>query len=475
MLYEDPNGTEPSTFMGPVVELRTLLRDESTSKDDIVPAAQKMLQALYVDEIQKQLDMDKYKTAKKTPIPLGADVITNGTTAEAIQQPPSEIKATDKLWTPEESVAETVACLLEAHKEPKSLLQAFDKDDDLAMRWVTGTSNLRSHVFQIEPLQSVYSAKGIAGNIIPAIATTNAIVAGLQMIQVINILKAQLASGKKGGNLQECCQYVNCIRQSTRNGLYLTASKLNPPNPNCFVCRGSTLALTIDTKTWTLERFLERIVKRELGFHEPTLMLDGDIIWEEGEGADLEAFARNQTKTLSVLPCGGIHHGTGRFRTPLSISSFDPCWSVAGVTDFPNSALTFCDFFPISANIVLEIEDFTQDLQVNVAIAQQDYWEGEEYDNPEQRFVIGGEKPHKAAPVAAAAAAKPAETTNGDKKNDDSDSEIEAWDVGPDSKPAAAKKKRSLEKSDGGEKSPKRAKTNGGAKKDVEIEIIELE
>ena len=36
-----------------------------------------------------------------------------------------------------------------------------------------------------------YSFKGMAGNIIPAIATTNAIVAGVQVLQAFRILKGQ--------------------------------------------------------------------------------------------------------------------------------------------------------------------------------------------------------------------------------------------------------------------------------------------
>ena len=48
------------------------------------------------------------------------------------------------------------------------------------MQFVTAATNLRAHVFSI-PLQSQFEIKSIAGNIIPAIATTNAIVAGLQV------------------------------------------------------------------------------------------------------------------------------------------------------------------------------------------------------------------------------------------------------------------------------------------------------
>lgn len=65
----------------------------------------------------------------------------------------------------------------------------FEKDDDLDMQFVTAATNLRAHVFSI-PLQSQFEIKSIAGNIIPAIATTNAIVAGLQVCVVACVLCA---------------------------------------------------------------------------------------------------------------------------------------------------------------------------------------------------------------------------------------------------------------------------------------------
>lgn len=450
MLYEDPAGEEPSTYMQAVMNYRNLLKDRAKEKSEIIAATQALLKTLYIDEIQKQLNMDRYKAAKNTPAPLSAEIITTGSTMDT---PPSKTKATDVLWTPTECAAEMAACLVEAHKDPAILLPAFDKDDDLAMRLVTAASNLRSHVFHIVPLQSLYSAKGIAGNIIPAIATTNAIVSGLQMIQVVNILRAQLQSGEKGGNLREHCQYINCIRQPTRNGLYLTASKLNPPNPNCFVCRQASVPLTINIKNWTLEKFLARVVKKELGFEEPILALDGVPIWEEGQNADNEAYEQNLAKTLTNLPGGGIKHGT-----------------------------------------VLEIEDFTQNLEVNICIAHREEWEGEEYDDPEQQFVIGGEKPKvaamekkvdesvkKAVPLAmdAASAKAPAVAA---KDTEESDSDIEAWDFTANAR--ANTSKRTVEdnaEDDGPLKKHAKVledgngKMNGRISTTVAVELIEID
>ena len=42
----------------------------------------------------------------------------------------------------------------------------------------------------------------------------------------------------------------------------------------------------------------------------PTVMLQGDFIWEEGSGADSKEFMPNLPKPLAKLPCGVIQHGT---------------------------------------------------------------------------------------------------------------------------------------------------------------------
>lgn len=379
MLYEDPSGEEPSTYMEAVAKLRGLLKDSGAasgeSKDGdaaLTKAVRDVLNDLYSTEIRKQLDMGRYKAAKKTPACLEASVLDAG--FESALSLSSSSLSTTEIWSPEESVAALVSCLREAAGTPsEALLQEFDKDDDLAMRFVTAASNLRSFVFGIEPLQSLYSAKGIAGNIIPAIATTNAICAGLQILQAFAILKKQVELQQllkeqqqeqeqpktttdpppPKLDLSKSCYYVNCLRNKTRNGLFLTASPLEKPNPNCFVCKNAVIPLSLNVEEWTLGDFLEKIVKGRLGFEEPTLMLEGDFIWEEGDGAEEGVFETNLPKKLSGLPCGGIRHGT-----------------------------------------VLEIDDNSQNLSIQVAITHQEKWEGGEDEVPDFPFAMGAVPPH---------------------------------------------------------------------------------
>jgi ubiquitin-like 1-activating enzyme E1 B len=203
-----------------------------------------------------------------------------------------------------------VSCIVDAYQQPSHCYPngEFDKDDPLAMRFVTAASNLRSHQFGID-MQSYYETKGIAGNIIPAIATTNAIVAGLQLLQVFQILKTKLVEPKKesrGALIKEYCRYIYCLRDKTRKGYYLQPTTLADPNPKCFVCRNAQVDISIDTETWTLQEFVNQLVKKRLGFSEPTILIGDSQIYEEGENSQVEFFSVNLPKTLVNLPCGGI-------------------------------------------------------------------------------------------------------------------------------------------------------------------------
>jgi ubiquitin-like 1-activating enzyme E1 B len=72
----------------------------------------------------------------------------------------------------------------------------FDKDDEDTLDFVAASANLRSIVFGIET-KSRFDIKQMAGNIIPAIATTNAIVAGLCVLQSYKVLRGDYTNAKE--------------------------------------------------------------------------------------------------------------------------------------------------------------------------------------------------------------------------------------------------------------------------------------
>lgn len=64
----------------------------------------------------------------------------------------------------------------------------WDKDDDAALDFVTACANVRMRCFGMEA-KSQFEVKSMAGNIIPAIATTNAVIAGFIVLQAFKILR----------------------------------------------------------------------------------------------------------------------------------------------------------------------------------------------------------------------------------------------------------------------------------------------
>ena len=147
-------------------------------------------------------------------------------------------------------------------------------------------------MFGITPV-SYHDAKGIAGNIIPAIATTyvcippsclqhydthihiciyipyvvwlsyyrNAIVAGLQVVQALQYITRRVpatssTAAEGGGNHRgaasryepirpELFPHTYCLRLPTRKGYFLQPTRPEEPSPGCYVCNTAQLLLTV--------------------------------------------------------------------------------------------------------------------------------------------------------------------------------------------------------------------------------------
>ena len=67
--------------------------------------------------------------------------------------------------------------------------ETFEKDDDTNwhVKWMTSASNCRAELYNIEPA-SEFETKGIAGKIIPAVATTTSTIVGLISIELMKFI-----------------------------------------------------------------------------------------------------------------------------------------------------------------------------------------------------------------------------------------------------------------------------------------------
>ncbi|KAE8728979.1 SUMO-activating enzyme subunit 2 [Hibiscus syriacus] len=162
----------------------------------------------------------------------------------------------------------------------------FDKDYQLAVVFVTAASYIRASYFGI-PLHSLFEAKRIAGNIVHAVASTNAIIAGLIVIEASKVLK------RDSNNYR----MTYCLEHPSRKLLLMPVEPYEPKK-SCYVCS------EVNTHRFKLRDVVEKIVKARLGMNFPLLMR-ATILYEVGE--DLEedmvaVYAANLEKALSELP-----------------------------------------------------------------------------------------------------------------------------------------------------------------------------
>jgi ubiquitin-like 1-activating enzyme E1 B len=130
----------------------------------------------------------------------------------------------------------------------------------------------------------------MAGNIIPAIATTNAIISGLIVLQALHLLRAAYDSMRN-------------VHVQFKPSAPLSSIKLSLPNPHCGVCRDAYALLHCDPSRVTLAEVLEGILGgsgREVSTYEDKRMLS-DPDFEDNLNRTLESLSVTKGKFLSVV------------------------------------------------------------------------------------------------------------------------------------------------------------------------------
>jgi ubiquitin-like 1-activating enzyme E1 B len=90
----------------------------------------------------------------------------------------------------------------------------------------------------------------LAGNIIPAIATTNAIVAGLIVLEALKVLESKIDE----------CKTVYVRDKPSQNSKLIVGTELVKPNDMCYVCAlKPEITVKLNLNTFTVKQFETRV------------------------------------------------------------------------------------------------------------------------------------------------------------------------------------------------------------------------
>ena len=167
---------------------------------------QMLFEKVFNADIERLRSVEDMWKSRRAPEPLKYETLI--AQAKEATESKSEVLADgQKVWSLEESLVVFNDSLERLSKRLLELKKAkdasapdpvisFDKDDEDTLDFVASSANIRSTIFGIER-KSRFDIKQMAGNIIPAIATTNAIVAGLCVLQAFKVLKGEYSQAKE--------------------------------------------------------------------------------------------------------------------------------------------------------------------------------------------------------------------------------------------------------------------------------------
>ncbi|EAT37350.1 AAEL010641-PA [Aedes aegypti] len=239
---------------------------------------EKIFNKLFYDDINYLLSMSNLWKSRTPPNPAKWDALEEDGEAA----PTDTVLRDQKVLSLTESAKVFGESITALKKDFEKLAEGdhlvWDKDDKHAMDFVAACANIRAQIFNI-PRKSRFEVKSMAGNIIPAIATTNAITAGVVVMHAFRVLK---------GELDKCKSVYMRLRPNARNQLFVPDRTLNPPNPKCYVCAAKPeVTLKVDTKNVTVKELRDDILIKALNMLNPDVILDGKgtivISSEEGE------------------------------------------------------------------------------------------------------------------------------------------------------------------------------------------------
>lgn len=240
-----------------------------------------LFEKVFTTDVERLRSMEDMWKTRKPPEPLNYKELLEK--AKSLDKE-KVLKDSQKVWSLEEnlvvfndSLERLSKRVLESKNAGQDAIITFDKDDEDTLDFVAASANIRSAVFGIDR-KSKFDIKQMAGNIIPAIATTNAIVAGLCVLEAFKVLKGQYEQAKE------------VFLTPFANARMLASDKSREPNPDCPVCGVYQTRAYVDLEKATLNDLVEHLIKTNLGYGEKDFAISNEvgILYDPDETDNLE-------------------------------------------------------------------------------------------------------------------------------------------------------------------------------------------
>ncbi|PSK59320.1 Ubiquitin-activating enzyme E1-like [Elsinoe australis] len=247
-----------------------------------------VFEKVFTEDINRLRSMEDMWKTRKAPEPLHFEELDQ----KAISTSPSILLEDQRAWNVEENMAVFNGSLLKLSQRLQQEKEVaartggappvftFDKDDRDALDFVAAAANLRSIIFGIET-KSEFEIKQMAGNIIPAIATTNATTAALCVLEAFKVMQ---------GNFQK----AKMVFLSKSLDRAMDREDLRAPDPACAVCGNARATLSVDPSRATLKDLVEGVLQSKLSYGDMSVTTEAGVVFDP----DLDD---NLTKKLSEL------------------------------------------------------------------------------------------------------------------------------------------------------------------------------
>ncbi|OAX41827.1 hypothetical protein K503DRAFT_790531 [Rhizopogon vinicolor AM-OR11-026] len=296
--------------------VRSALRSAQTAED----IAQRVFKKVFHSDILNLLSMSDMWRSRAAPTPLDFHTIQEGSfviqrpsnsnantgNAQVMHFQPANGHANGSVHSPSSSssssnrvsglrdqralsLRDTLELFISRRLREGENTISFDKDDDDTLDFVTAAANLRSAAYYIDR-KTRWEVKEMAGNIIPAIATTNAIISGLIVLQALHLLRKSYAQLR---NVHVQFKPTNPLSTST----------MCPPNPKCGVCRDIYTKVLCDPARVTLGEIVDGVLggeKREVSVYEDKRILS-DPDWDDNLERTLESMNVGRGMFLTIV------------------------------------------------------------------------------------------------------------------------------------------------------------------------------